>query len=394
MFFQIHSSKIEIKIHSFGQVDKLLINFSYFREMKSELIYRLALTFVPGLGPATQRKIIKIAEPEELWSFSKKELTKLFKSKPDLISAFSSEKYLQMAEEEIAFCEKNGIDILSYQTADYPVKLKECIDSPLILYKKGNYDFGKKLHIGIVGTRQMTLYGKDFIEKFVDELAAQNIAFVSGLAFGCDITAHRAAVKNQIPNVAVLATGLNRVSPAANKPVAEKIITNGALISEYPSFQNPDTMNFVLRNRIISGLCDAVIVVESAERGGALFTAAYANSYNREVFAVPGRVADKYSLGCNQLIQTNQAYMIRSADDLLEYFNLKNKPKPRQTELFIELEETEKLIYDYLKENGKQQIDSLLIKLKIPVYQLNTSLLNLELKGLVKPLPGKFFELE
>lgn len=361
--------------------------------MKTELIYQLALTFVPGLGTATQRKIIKVAEPKDLWSFSEKELNQIFKSKLNLISEFRSDKYLKMAEEEISYCKENGIEILGHGDTAYPVKLKECLDSPLILYKKGNYNFDRKLHIGIVGTRQMTLYGKDFIEKFIDELAHQDITFVSGLAFGCDITAHRISVKNHLPNIGVLGTNLGRVSPAAHKPIAEKIVANGALISESPSFQVPDTMNFVLRNRIIAGLCDAVIVVESAERGGALFTAAYANSYNREVFAVPGRVGDKYSAGCNQLIQTNQAYMIRNADDLLEYFNLKNKPKPRQTELFIELEETEKKIYDFLKVNGKQQIDTLLVNLKIPVYQLNTSLLNLELKGIVKPLPGKYFEL-
>lgn len=361
--------------------------------MKSDLIYQLALTFVPGLGPATQRKIIRIASAKELWNFSEKELKKVFRKKPDLLSEFRSEKYLTLAEKEIDFCENNGIEILNYGDDNYPEKLRDCVDSPLIFFKKGNYSFNRKLHIGIVGTRKMTGYGKDFIERLVDGLAAQNVAIVSGLAFGCDITAHRMAVKCQIPNIAVLATGLNRISPAAHKPVSEEIVSDGALVSEYASFHNSESMNFVLRNRIIAGLCDAVIVVESAERGGALFTAAYANGYNREVFALPGRVSDKFSLGCNQLIQSNQAYMIRNSDDLLSYFNLKNRPKPVQTELFLELEPTEQMIYDFLRQNGKQQIDAISIGLKLPVFQLNAGLLNLELKGIIKPMPGKYFEL-
>lgn len=362
--------------------------------MKTELLSLLALTFIPGLGTATQRKIIKITEPGELWDYSEKDLTRIFRNKKELVAAFRSDKYLEMARTEIEFCTKMGIQIIGFDSDDYPEKLRDCADAPVVLFKKGNYGFDRKLHIGIVGTRQMTAYGKEFIERLVEDLADQNLSIVSGLAFGCDVTAHRMAVKCDMPNVAVLATGLNRVSPAAHLPVADKIIRNGALISEYASFHNPESMNFVLRNRIIAGLCDAVIVVESAEKGGALFTAAYAGSYNREIFALPGRVGDKFSMGCNQLIQTNQAYMIRDSADLLEYFNLRNRVRTRQTELFIELEEDEKPVYEQLKRNGKQQIDQLAADLKLPVYRLNTLLLNLELKGVVRPLAGKFFELE
>lgn len=372
----------------------MLIKFSYFREVKTNLKYLLALTFVPGLGTATQRKIIREIPADNLWLLSDKELNDVFRKKPEFIPAFQSSEYLELAEKEIEFCRKNQIEIYDYETEKYPEKLVDCSDAPLVIYKKGNYEFNSKLHIGIVGTRQMTGYGKEFIEKFTDEISDHNFCIVSGLAFGCDITAHRSAVKNNMPNIAVLATGLNRVTPAAHKTVANQIIENGALISEYPSFHTPETINFVLRNRIIAGLCDAVIVVESAERGGALFTASYANSYNREVFAVPGRVGDKYSLGCNQLIRFNQAYMIRSAADLLDYFNLVKKKKVKQKELFIELNPDEQVIYDYLKTNGRQQIDVMAVDLKIPVYKLNSDLLTLELKGVVKPLTGKFFELD
>src|SRR5690606_3843056 len=272
--------------------------------------------------------------------------------------------------------------------------LKNCLDSPLILFKKGNYEWKNKLFIGIVGTRKMTAYGKKFIEEFIEDLAGQNICFVSGLAYGCDIEAHRNCVKTQIPNLAVLAHGLNRISPSAHKKEAKEIQENGALITEYSTFHNAEPINFVLRNRIIAGLCDAVIVVESDVKGGALATANYANAYNREVFALPGRVDDKFSLGCNQLIQSNQAYLIRNSEDLLNYFNLKLNPKPVQKELFITLNEEEQMIYDHLLKNGKQQIDQLSVQLGFPVFKLNGILLNLELKEIIKPLPGKFFEIK
>lgn len=267
------------------------------------------------------------------------------------------------------------------------------MDSPLVLFKKGNHNFNSGLHIAVVGTRKMTSYGKKFIETLLGELIHQRITIVSGLAYGCDIEAHRAAIQNGIPNIAVLAHGLNRVSPSAHRKEAKALQENGALISEYSSFHNAEPMNFVVRNRIIAGISDGVIVVESDRKGGALATAQYANSYNREVFAVPGRIDDKFSLGCNQLIQSNQACMIRNADDLLQYFNLKASPKPVQPKLFIELEPDERLVYDFLKTNGRQQVDVLSASLKIPVYSLNALLLNLEIKGAVKAFSGKFYGL-
>jgi len=361
--------------------------------MNPDLLHLLALTYVPGIGPINQRKIIKVVEPKELWNLPRKELKEIFRGRMDLISNFQSSELLELAEKEIQFCAKNEIEILEITSNEYPEKLKNCSDSPLILFKKGNYSFQERLQIGIVGTRQMTLYGKKFIEDLLDELATQKIGIISGLAYGCDIEAHRNSIRHQIPNVAVLAHGLNRISPSAHRKDAKEIIQNGALLTEYSTFHNAEAMNFVLRNRIIAGLCDAVVVVESAKKGGALATAQYANSYNREVFAVPGRVDDKFSLGCNHLIQTNQAVMIRNADDLLSYFNLKSKPKPVQTELFIELEPEEKLIYEFLKTNGRQQIDTLSNNLKLPVFKLNSILLNLELKGVVKAFSGKFYGL-
>lgn len=361
--------------------------------MSPKPIYTLALTYVSGLGPINQKKILKLSDPELFWSFSESELKEIFKGRKDLISQFLSSEYLEKAQREIEFCNKENIEILLYSSDDYPEKLKNCTNSPLALFKKGNHNFNEKLHIGIVGTRKMTPYGKKFIENLLDEISPSQMSVVSGLAYGCDIEAHRLAIQNRISNVAVLAHGLNRVSPAAHKKDALELQKNGALLTEYSSFHNPEPINFVLRNRIIAGLCDAVIVVESDKKGGALATANYANSYNREVFALPGRIDDRFSLGCNELIQSNQAYMIRNAEDLLNYFNLKKQSKPVQKQLFVELENEEKLIYNFLVENGKQQIDALYNSLKIPVFKLNGILLNMEIKGVIRPLPGKFFEI-
>lgn len=361
--------------------------------MNPEPLYTLALTYIPGIGPVNQRKILSLTDSKSLWNLSKKEQNEIFRGRKDILPYLQSSECLELAQKEIDFCQKNSIDILIHSENNYPEKLKNCVDSPLILFKKGNHDFKRNLYIGIVGTRKMTHYGKGFIEKLISDLTNQNITIVSGLAYGCDIVAHQSSIKNQIPNLAVLAHGLNRISPSAHKKEAKELQENGALLTEYSTFHNAEPINFVLRNRIIAGLCDAVIVVESDVKGGALATANYANSYNREVFAVPGRIEDKYSLGCNQLIHSNQAYIIRNSNDLLTYFNLKLNPKPVQKELFIVLEPDEEIIYQFLLKNGKKQIDQLALGLGIPIFKLNGVLLNLELKGIVKPLSGKFFEL-
>jgi DNA processing protein len=361
--------------------------------MNPDLKYLLALTYLPDIGPVNQKKILNLIKPEALWNLSKSELKTFFAEKIKLAEAFQSSKLLDLADKEIDFCNRNGIEILSFDSENFPEKLKDCHDSPVILFKKGNYNFDKKLHIGIVGTRNMTSYGKNFIESLIRDISNQPVTIVSGLAFGCDVEAHRASIKNQVTNVAVLAHGLHRISPSDHKKEANEIISNGALITEYSTFHAAEPSNFISRNRIVAGLCDALVVVESDKKGGSLSTAEFANSYNREVFAVPGRVEDRFSLGCNNLIHSNQAYMIRNADDLLNYFNLKNKPKTIQPKLFIDLEPDESLIYDLLRKEGKLQIDSIAEKTQMPIFKLNGLLLNMELKGILKPLPGKFFEI-
>lgn len=362
--------------------------------MKSELPYLLALTYVPGIGPINQRKILNTVELKSLWTMSNNELKDIFRKRPEFIPYFQSSETLDLAYSEIEFCKENDIKILSYNSENYPKNLKNCVDAPLVFFSKGNYDFDKKIHLGIVGTRLMTRYGKEFIWKLIEDLSDYNFGYISGLAFGCDVEMHRACIEYNLSNVAVLAHGLNRISPSRHQKEAKKIVENGALITEYSTFHKAEAMNFILRNRIIAGLCDALIVVESDIKGGSMSTANYANAYNREVFALPGRINDKFSLGCNHLIQNNQAYLIRDAKDLLNYFSLIIRPKPKQIKLFIDLDKDEQPVYDYLKKNGRQQVDKIGIDLNIPVFKLNSILLNLELKGVVRPLSGKFFEIQ
>src|SRR5690606_28822735 len=347
----------------------------------------------PALGPVKQKSILNLLDPKTLWGLNRNGLRDLFGTKKELVQSFLGSEVLGLADRAIEFCSKNEIKVLSSESEGFPEKLKHCHDSPVVLFKKGNYQFDRKIHIGIVGTRKMTFYGKKFIENLIMEISSQPVAVISGLAYGCDIEAHRASIKQGVANVAVLAHGLHRISPSAHKREAGEIVLNGALLTEYSTFHPSESANFISRNRIVAGLCDALIVVESDKKGGSLATAAFANSYNREVFAVPGRVEDRFSLGCNDLIQSNQACMIRNADDLLLYFNLKNKPKSIQSKLFVDLDSEEKMIYEILKKKGKTQVDSLSVQTQFPVFKLNGILLNMELKGVIKPLPGKFFEI-
>ena len=306
--------------------------------MNPDAIYTLALTYIPKVGPVNQRKLLALADAKSIWSLSKKEQDEIFRGRKDILTYLRSSACLDLAQKELEFCEKNNIEVLLHSSESYREKLKNCIDSPLVLFKKGNHEFKSQLYIAIVGTRKMTAYGKNFIDNLVQGLATHQMTIVSGLAYGCDIEAHKASNRNGVPNIAVLAHGLHKVAPAAHQKEARDLQQKGALVSEYSSFHNPEPMNFVLRNRIIAGICDAVIVVESDKKGGALATAQYANAYNREVFAIPGKPTDKMSQGCHNLIKQQKANLLTSATDLIYMLNWDlEKPKAQQQKLFVEL---------------------------------------------------------
>ncbi len=301
---------------------------------------------------------------------------------------------LKKAEEELNYILKNNIAFSYFLDTDYPQNLKHCIDAPILIFKDGNIDFSNEKIISIVGTRKMSSYGRNFCNQLVEDLKSYNPIIVSGFAYGVDICAHKAAMNNNLQTIAVLAHGLENIYPKTHKKYIHKVNNNGGFITEFWHNEQPMRENFLKRNRIVAGLSKATIIIESAEKGGSLVTADIANSYNRDVFALSGRTTDVYSKGCNNLIKNNQAHLLTSAEDIVKMLNwdLPKAAKPIQSELFINLNETEQKIYDYLQKNGKQLLDDIAINCELPIYQLSSTLIQLELKGVVKPLPGKMFE--
>jgi DNA processing protein len=306
-------------------------------------------------------------------------------------------KVLQRAEEEIEFIIKNNIRYYYFTDKDYPFRLKECPDAPLILYSKCSQNLNDAKFLGIVGTRKATEYGKGLCKKFINELSTvPNLIIVSGLAYGIDINAHKAALDAGMPTIGIVAHGLDRIYPESHRSTAIKMIQHGGLVTEYISKTNPDRQNFVQRNRIIAGLSDAVVVVESAVKGGALITADLANDYNRDVFAFPGRIDDEWSMGCNALIKTNRASLIDNTGDFLKSMGWGDKivaPQHLQQSLFVELTEDEQLIYAFLRKCPEGiQVNQLAVEIAFPFSKLTGTLLQMEFKMLVKCLPGGVYK--
>ncbi len=304
---------------------------------------------------------------------------------------------MRRAEVELEFCEKKSVRVLCRHDADYPLRLRQCDDAPLMLFYRGNADLNAQRIISVVGTRHVTEYGKDLCRKFCEDLPAllPDVLIISGLAYGVDIHAHRSALRNGLPTVAVLAHGLDRIYPSLHRDTAKEMLGQGGLLTEHMTQTNPDKGNFVRRNRIVAGMADATVVVESAAKGGALITARLAQDYNRDVFAFPGRVGDQYSEGCNRLIRFNGAGLITSALDFVEAMNWeKIKPKePVQRELFPDLTPQEEIICRLLLGNDGKPINQIVVESNIPVGMVFSLLCGLELKGVVKQLVGGRYRL-
>ncbi|MDE6491247.1 MAG: DNA-processing protein DprA, partial [Muribaculaceae bacterium] len=305
---------------------------------------------------------------------------------------------LKQAESEFDFINRNNIKPIYYTDSTYPGRLLECDDAPLMLYTLGNCDLNQARMVGIVGTRHATHYGIDFTNRFVDELASliDNAVIVSGLAYGIDITAHRAAMRNKIPTIAVLAHGLNTIYPADHRKDAADIShIGGMLVTDYRSCDAVHRGNFVARNRIVAGLCDCLVVVESAQKGGALITATIASDYNRDVFAVPGRIYDRFSAGCNKLIASNVAALVESAADVVAAMRWPIRPShdPVPT-LPIELDDDDRRIIDYLTDHDDATINRMTVDLNTPVAQLMSHLIDMEFRGLLTALPGGRYRLK
>jgi DNA processing protein len=367
-----------------------------------ELRYKIGITLIKGIGCNLAKNLIAyVGSAEGVFSEKQSALSKIPGIGEIISKEIISQDVLARADQEVEFIIKNKIQPLYFTDRDYPFRLKECPDSPILIFTKGNCDLNNGKFIGMVGTRNATETGKEYCHKFITDLAQlqpQSI-IVSGLAYGVDICAHKSSLEAGLPTIGVVGHGLDRIYPAAHRATAVKMLENGALVTEYLSQTNPDRQNFVLRNRIIAGMCDATIVVESAAKGGALITAEVANDYNRDVFAFPGRVNDEWSAGCNALIKSHKASLIESAADLCHFMNWENQSQPSthhpiQSSLFLDLTDEEQQIIAILRQNSEGlQINEMAIILSQPFSKISSLLLEMEFKGIVKCLPGSVYRI-
>jgi len=362
---------------------------------EQDLFYVLALLRVEGVGDIMAKKLLaNFGSAEDIFKAKTNQIAAIDGVGSVLLKNLKDKTVFEKANKELDFITKNNIQVSFFKDENYPDRLKHCIDCPVLIFSAGNINLKNKRIISIVGTRQITSYGIEFCRTLIEDLAPLDPIIVSGFAYGVDIVAHQLAIENKLQTIGVLAHGLNQIYPKVHKKYMSKMEENGGFITEFWSTTNPDKENFVKRNRIVAGMTEATIVIESADRGGSLITANIANDYNRDVFAVPGRVTDKYSQGCNQLIKTQKANVLTSAADLVYMLNwdIKSDVKPVQKQLFIELESEEQKIYDYLIKNGKELLDIIALQCEFPIYKISGILLNMELKGVIRPLPGKLFE--
>ncbi|MDB5195833.1 MAG: dprA [Flaviaesturariibacter sp.] len=365
--------------------------------MNAELLYQLALTLVPNIGDVQSKILVQhFGDAASVFKAKTSQLEKIDGIGPFRAGSIKAFRDFHLAEAEIAFIEKFRIRTLFLNDPAYPQRLLNCYDSPTLLFYKGSADLNASKIVGIVGTRSNTEYGKTFTEKLVEDLSADGILIISGLAYGIDAIAHKAAVKYGLPTVGVVGHGLDKIYPPINAGLAKDMIKEGGgILSEFFSGTKPDKHNFPLRNRVVAGLCDATVVVETAVKGGSMITAKLADAYNRDVFAVPGRTTDKNSSGCHHLIKNNKAILLTDADELLEVMGWKTMtPTPKkQRELFIELSPEERQVIELLQEKETVGIDEINLRSGLSSSTVAAALLNLELQNVVAGLPGKVYKI-
>ena len=369
--------------------------------MKDEHIYALALNKIPGLGAVTAYQLFQAMGSATAIFQHRNELTELVPGVTEkLVKLLDCPDAFKRAEQELLFAEKNQIQCISFNDENYPSRLRECDDAPLTLFYRGNANLNALRVISIVGTRHATPYGEDLCHSFISDLASYcpDALIVSGLAYGIDIYAHRAALNYDFNTVGVLAHGLDRIYPAAHRKTAIDMMDKGGLLTEFFSGTNPDRQNFVKRNRIVAGMSDATIVVESAVKGGALITAELAESYHRDCFAFPGRISDTYSMGCNELIKKNRAALVLSAEDFVNAMGWDTCPNKKnqaiQRELFPDLSEEEQNIVRILQRHTDGvQINTLVVETNIPINRMSSLLFEMEMKGIIRALAGGVYRL-
>jgi DNA processing protein len=364
---------------------------------KDELFYRIALTMIPNIGPVLAKNLLAYCgSAENVFKQKLAELSKIpgigTSKAQDVVNA----NVFGRAEVEMAFVEKYDIKVLFYLDDLYPGRLKHFDYSPLLLYYRGDVAYLNALRtIGIVGTRKPSERGKMFTEKLVEDIIPFNAVVVSGLAYGVDGIAHKQAVKMKIPTIGIMGNSHDLLYPAEHKELASKMLNCGGLITEFPSNTKPDRANFPMRNRIIAALSDALVVVESNISGGSIITAEFANEYNKDVFALPGRIDDEKSKGCNALIKRHKAHLIESIDDLayITRWDELSKKKTVQASLFIELDEEEQKLIDFIRSKKEASIDEIIYHLNLSSSIVASQLLTLEFKGILRALPGKKYML-
>lgn len=359
------------------------------------LIHKVALTLINSVGHVTAKNLLgQFGSAEAVFKANRKQLLEVPGIGAVTAEEILASNALQLAEAQLKFTERHDIQTMFFGDDNYPRRLMECFDAPVLLYYKGNADLNHPRVVSIVGTRNATAYGKYLCRQLAEVLAGYDVLIVSGLAYGIDVTAHKESLAFNIPTIGVLAHGLDRVYPQIHHNIAKKMAEEGGLITEFPLNTNPDRENFPKRNRIIAGVADAIVVVEATIKGGALITADIANSYNRDVFAFPGRVMDEFSEGCNFLVKTNRAALINHAKDLVYYLGWDNAAPAVKTQIQLPIGLTveEQCIVELLR-SSSSRIDELSVNSGIPQSKLAMHLLNLEMQGILVSLPGKVYRL-
>ncbi len=372
--------------------------------LDKETLYAMALTRISGFNFSTALLLYQeLGSAEEIYLHRNDIGDILECCSPRLVEALKNwDEPLRRAEVEMEFIEKHSIKAIPIASDDYPQRLRECSDAPIILYYKGNADLNSRRIVSVVGTRKITSYGHDLISRLMKDLneLCPEVLVVSGLAYGVDIRAHREALANGCETVGVLAHGLDTIYPMRHRDTAKEMLTHGGLLTEYMTQTNADKVNFVRRNRIVAGIADCTVVVESAERGGSLITAGIARGYDREVFAFPGHIGAEYSAGCNNLIRDNVAALITSAEDIVNAMNWQDdailqraKTEGIERSLFPELDADEQILVDILRKTNDLQINTLMVQGNMPIHRLNATLFQLEMKGVIKPMAGGVYHL-
>jgi DNA processing protein len=361
----------------------------------SDLHYKIALSFLVGIGPRKAARLLStLGSAEAIFLESLKTIHAKTGIPKDLLRGINRDAALAHAAHHVNYIQKHNIASYFYLDAEYPRRLKQCSDAPILLFGRGKNDVNAPRMVSIVGTRTASPYGTGLCESFLQHIIGKEITVVSGMAYGIDICAHQFCVRNNIPTIGVLGNGPERIYPFVHQRTAEQMMERGGILTEFLPGTKPDRENFPMRNRIVAGMTDATIVIESKKSGGSLITAELANDYNKDVFAFPGNVGQALSEGCNQLIRQQKAHLITSADDFLTFMNWNDSPKNDiQRSCFNELDAHERAICELLISPNGEHIDVLSAHTGQAISALNVRLFHLEMKGIIKPLPGSRYRL-